>query len=176
MADTYGIQKLLGKKGFSGPLFDINPANGSVMLDDDGVTVIYKKRKDGTNYNAFYSVQADIDDVYFLADITIKGWKSKSDFLKKRAPLVNIIYHINDSDEILDEDNKIVTPGTYSTYFAKDVVKTNGNCEQWKAIEFALSLTGAASYQASFPVSFASSEGFSTSQITQTNIDNTNAS
>lgn len=175
MTDKYGIQKLLGKKGFSGPIFLVNQANGMPMRDDDD-SVLYMTKRNGTQITGFYSVKADVSGDLFTARLAISGFKSKIDFLLRKSPLVKIVYNVDDIGEVLDSDGAIVTPGTFSTYFSTDVVKVAGKCEQWSAIDLVLSLTGSASFQSVFPVSFASSEGFNTASITQANINTANAS
>lgn len=175
MSDTYNIQKFLGKKGFSGSIFQTDPATGSVAFDpDDNVTPLVYRKGNGSAITGFYSVRANIDDVEFSAKITISGYMSKKDFLRNPGrKAIQIIYFINNSDQVLNGDGTIATPGTFDTYFSKDVVKTSGNCEQWKAIDLVLALNGTKDFQASFPVNFTS--GFSTSSITQSNIDSVNA-
>jgi len=172
MADKYGIKKLQGFKGIVGPIF---LTNGNVPLRDDDGQILYMKNKRDVPITGFYTVKADIDGSLFKAVLIIQGFKSKISFLRHENPIVTIKYDINDAAEILDSNDAVATPGTFSQYFAKDVVKVAGNWEQSSAIDLVLSLTGSSIFQQNFPVSFSSVEGFSVGTITLTNINDANA-
>lgn len=181
MADTYTIQKFLNKKGFSGPVFLLSPT-GTFLTDPDDGLPIYMTNRAGTQVTGFYIVKAIIDDINFTAQVQIYGYApkkrsgqnltAKQNFLlNPNSPDITFHYVVNNNDQVVDELGVITTPGTYDTFFAKDVVKTAGNCEQWKAIDLVLSLDGTKTFQAAYPYSFSR---FSTAQITQANIDATN--
>lgn len=182
MADVYNIQKFLGKKGFSGPVFQLS-ANGTFQVDLDDNLPIFAKNRAGELLVGFYSVKAIIDDVNFTARIEISGYapikqagqklNGKQNFLlHPNSPTYGFSYNISNVDQIVNESGVITTPGTYDTFFAKDVVKTAGNCEQWKAIDLILSLDGTKTLQTSYPYSFLTN--FSAANITQSNIDAAN--
>lgn len=168
------IKKLLGKRGFSGPVF-IKDNDGNIKIDPDDGLPLTLTNKAGLVRTGFYNVQVDVDDINFVAKIRIFSYLSKKDFLRKpEKPELIIEYLIDDSDEIIDSNNAVTRSGTFSSYFGKDVVKTAGNCEQWKAIQLVLSLDGTSKFQNRFPINFTS--GFSIAnnddKITQLNIDN----
>lgn len=180
MNSIVSIKKLLGKKGFSGPVFVLDKDNLIKFDSDDGLPIVVTNRA-STPKIGFYSVKANIDDAKFSAEIVISGYLSKKAFLLDLFnPETQFTCYVDDTNEVLNPDGSVLTPGTFSAYFAKDVVKTNGKCEQWKAIDLVLSLDGTAPFQMSFPVSFAEDKGFSIAgnngKITQADINNANAS
>ena len=48
---------------------------------------------------------------------------------------------MDDSDEVLDEESNVVSGGTFSKYFDRDVVKTIGNYEQMSGMDFSTTVT-----------------------------------
>ena len=182
MADTYNLQKFLGKKGIAGPIFALS-STGAFQTDLDDNLPIFAKNRAGELLTGFYSVKAIVDDVNFTARIEINGYApfkragkkltGKQNFLlNPNAPTYSFSYSISNADQIVDGSGAITTPGKYDTFFAKDVVKTAGNCEQWKAIDLILSFNGTSQFQTSHPYSFLTD--FSSANITQSNIDATN--
>lgn len=168
MNNTNIIQKYLGKRGLQGPIFLIDSLTGTPLLDDDTSEPIVIT-KSGTPVDGFYSAQAIVDNSTFSAKIVVSGWRSRTKFLRNpTSPQLSFTYIVDDSDEVLDESSNVVTPGTFSTYFDRDVVKTANNYEQLSALNLLLTLTGSSPFQITFPVSFAS---FSLVLITQTNIN-----
>ena len=177
MNSITNIKKLLGKKGFSGPIFILDKNNLIKFDADDGLPLVAINKRTGIAETGFYSVQANINDSKFSAEIIISGYLSKKHFLvNTHKPETEFTFYVDDTNQVLNPDGSLLTAGTFSTYFAKDVVKTNGNREQWKAIDLVLSLDGTAPFQRHFPVSFAADKGFSAQgnngEITQNNINN----
>lgn len=172
MSSTNNIQKFLGKRGLQGPIFLVDPSTGTPLLDEDtSEPLVITRTISGTtsSVSGFYSVQSIVDDANFSAKIIISGWRSRTKFLQTPdKPLLVFSYIVDDSDEVLDGSGNVVTPGTFSTYFDKDVVRTIGNYEQLNGLNLLLTFNGSSPFQRTFPVSFAS---FSIVTITQVNIN-----
>jgi len=189
MEDKYNIERFLGKKGFSGPLFAVDNRTGTPMIDESDNSHLYIENKLGL-VDGFYSVRASVDDVKFTAKIVISAYaparnlnrKGKLGFLLyPNSPLYTINYTVDNSDQNTDILGNIVTPGTFDTYFAKSVVKVSGSCEQWSAINLVLGMNGTSKFQENFPVDFTqlmpdnTTRYFVADSVTKNNIDNVNS-
>lgn len=172
MNNTNIIQKYLGKRGLQGPIFLIDSLTGTPLLDDDtSEPIVITRTVSGstTPVNGFYTVKSIVDDTAFRAEIVISGWRSRTRFLQNPTrPQLSFTYIVDDSDEILDELDNVISGGTFSRYFDRDVVKTIGNYEQMSGMDLVKTFNGTSPFQRTFPVNLTS---FTNVQITQANIN-----
>ena len=116
---------------------------------------------------------SNFDEIKKRATIKIKPFQSKRKFIRNPNDSVYggfvITYHVNNDNQVLDEQNNIITEGTFDTYFGKSVIRANNTCESDQARNFVLTLNGTHPIQVTFPINFST---MTVDNITQNNINN----
>jgi hypothetical protein len=157
----------LGFKGIAGPIYRLDPATNTPLLDDDGLPIVLDS-------SGFYRVELkNFDEIKKRAVVSITPYQSKRKFIRNPDASVYggfvITYYVNNKDQVVDESSEIITPGTFDTFFGKSVIRANNTCESDQARNFVLSLNGTNPVQVTFPINFST---MTVDNITQNNINN----
>jgi hypothetical protein len=135
-------QNLLGLTGLKGPVFQENPNNGDVLLDDLGQPEPYYINR-GDVTNGFYYVTYNIDRIKKIAKVTMIPYKNERTFIRslgaeKLTNLSPIVFHIRDEPATVQEDGSITEPAVtvFDSYLSYSEIRKRDNSEHDQILKF----------------------------------------